>query len=205
MNTITAIKDLKRGKSRVNIYLGGTFAFSLDRGVVQEHGLHTGQSLSDSQINELVRAGLFNKCLEAALRLLSYRPRSEAEIRQRLYRRFEKETIDRVVLHLKERQIVDDGAFARFWTENRESFNPRSKRLLKLELRRKGIDSEVVDEVLEGVDDEESAYRAAQRKGRNLEKDYETFRQKLGAFLSSRGFSYGVINRTIERLWQGLS
>jgi len=202
MDTITAIDDQKRGKSRVNIYLGGTFAFSLDRGVVQEQGLHTGQSLSDSQIDELVRADLFGKCLEAALRLLSYRPRSEAEIKQRLYRRFEKETTDRVVLHLQERQIVDDAAFARFWTENRESFSPRSKRLLKIELRRKGIDSEMVDEVLEGVDDEESAYRAAWRKGHNLGKDYETFRQKLGAFLGRRGFSYDVINRTIERLWQ---
>lgn len=202
MDTITAIEDQKRGKDRVNVFLGGSFAFSLDREVVQQQGLCPGQSLSDSQIDELVRVDLFGKCLEAALHLLSYRPRSEAEIRQRLYRRFEKETIDRVVLHLQERQIVDDAAFARFWTENRESFSPRSKRLLKMELRRKGIDSEVVDEVLGGVDDEESAYRAAQRKGHNLGKDYETFRQKLGAFLGRRGFSYDVINRTIERLWQ---
>lgn len=202
MNTITAIEDQKRRKDRVNVFLGGSFAFSLDREVVQQQGLCPGQSLSDSQIDELVRVDLFGKCLEAALHLLSYRPRSEAEIRQRLYRRFEKETIDRVVLHLQERQIVDDAAFARFWTENRESFSPRSKRLLKMELRRKGIDSEVVDEVLGGVDDEESAYRAAQRKGHNLGKDYETFRQKLGAFLGRRGFSYDVINRTIERLWQ---
>lgn len=202
MDTITAIEDQKRRKDRVNVFLGGSFAFSLDREVVQQQGLCPGQSLSDSQIDELVRVDLFGKCLEAALHLLSYRPRSEAEIRQRLYRRFEKETIDRVVLHLQERQIVDDAAFARFWTENRESFSPRSKRLLKMELRRKGIDSEVVDEVLGGVDDEESAYRAAQRKGHNLGKDYETFRQKLGAFLGRRGFSYDVINRTIERLWQ---
>lgn len=202
MDTITAIEDQKRGKDRVNVFLGGSFAFSLDREVVQQQGLCPGQSLSDSQIDELVRVDLFGKCLEAALHLLSYRPRSEAEIRQRLYRRFEKETIDRVALHLQERQIVDDAAFARFWTENRESFSPRSKRLLKMELRRKGIDSEVVDEVLGGVDDEESAYRAAQRKGHNLGKDYETFRQKLGAFLGRRGFSYDVINRTIERLWQ---
>jgi regulatory protein len=205
MNTITAIEDQKRRKDRVNIFLGGSFAFSLERMVVQEQGLHLGQMLSDSQIDKLTKAEIYGKCLEAAFRLLSYRPRSEAEIRRRLGRRFEKETIDRVVLHLKERQIVDDGAFARFWTENRESFSPRSRRLIKRELRSKGIDSEVADEVLEGIDDEESAYRAAQRKGRNLGKDYEIFRQKLGAFLGRRGFSYDIINRTIERLWQELS
>lgn len=204
MKTISAVKVQRRGRERANIFLDGTFAFSLGREVVEEQGLHPGQVLTDSQIEELVGADLFGKCYNAALRLLSYRPRSDAEIRARLSRRFGKEIIDRVLLQLKARQMVDDAAFAQFWRENRESFSPRSKRLLKLELRQKGIDPEVVDEVLEGFDDDESAYRAAKRKGRTLERDYETFRRKLGAFLGRRGFSYGVIKRTIERLWQEL-
>ena len=204
MKTISAVKVQRRGRERANIFLDGTFAFSLGREVVEEQGLYPGQVLTDSQIEELVGADLFGKCYNAALRLLSYRPRSDAEIRARLSRRFGKEIIDRVLLQLKARQMVDDAAFAQFWRENRESFSPRSKRLLKLELRQKGIDPEVVDEVLEGFDDDESAYRAAKRKGRTLERDYETFRRKLGAFLGRRGFSYGVINRTIERLWQEL-
>lgn len=189
----------------MNVFLDGAFAFSLGREVVEEQGLHLGQTLSDPQIEELLAADLFGKCLDAALRLLSYRPRSEAEIRTRLGRRFEGEIIKRVILHLKARQMIDDAAFAQFWRGNRESFSPRSKRLLRLELRRKGIDPEVIDEVLEGTDDEESAYRAAQRKGRTLGKDYETFRRKLSAFLGRRGFSYGVINRTVERLWREIS
>lgn len=204
MKTISAVKVQRRGRERANIFLDGTFAFSLGKEVVEEQGLHLGQVLTDSQIEELVGADLFGKCYNAALRLLSYRPRSDAEIRARLSRRFGKEIIDRVLLQLKARQMVDDAAFAQFWRENRESFSPRSKRLLKLELRQKGIDPEVVDEVLEGFDDDESAYRAAKRKGRTLERDYETFRRKLGAFLGRRGFSYGVIKRTIERLWQEL-
>ncbi len=204
MKTISAVKVQRRGRERANIFLDGTFAFSLGREVVEEQGLYPGQVLTDSQIEELVGTDLFGKCYNAALRLLSYRPRSDAEIRARLSRRFGKEIIDRVLLQLKARQMVDDAAFAQFWRENRESFSPRSKRLLKLELRQKGIDPEVVDEVLEGFDDDESAYRAAKRKGRTLERDYETFRRKLGAFLGRRGFSYGVINRTIERLWQEL-
>ena len=204
MKTISAVKVQRRGRERANIFLDGTFAFSLGKEVVEEQGLHPGQVLTDSQIEELVGADLFGKCYNAALRLLSYRPRSDAEIRARLSRRFGKEIIDRVLLQLKARQMVDDAAFAQFWRENRESFSPRSKRLLKLELRQKGIDPEVVDEVLEGFDDDESAYRAAKRKGRTLERDYETFRRKLGAFLGRRGFSYGVIKRTIERLWQEL-
>lgn len=203
MRVITAIEAQKRRKDRVNVFLDGAFAFSLEIDVVEEQGLHSGQALSDSQIEQLERADLFHKGLNAALRFLSHRPRSEAEIRMRLWRRFEGETIDRVLLWLKERQMIDDVAFAQFWKENRESFSPRGKRLLKLELRRKGVDPEVIGGVVEGIDEEESAYRAAQKKVHLLAKeDYNTFRRKLGAFLGRRGFGYEVIDHTIKRLWQ---
>lgn len=205
MRTITAIEEQKRRRERVSIFLDGRFAFSVGRGVVEEHGLHPGQVLSDSRVEELAAADLVGKCLNAALRLLSYRPRSEAEIRTRLSRRFYMETIEGVILRLRERQMIDDVAFATFWREQRDSFSPRSRRLLKAELRNKGIDRELIDEVLDGIDDEESAYRAAQKRVHTLAKeDYETFKRKLGAFLRRRGFSYEVVNHTTERLWQEL-
>lgn len=205
MKTITAIGAQKRGRERVSIFLNGSFAFSLGREVVEERGIQPGQVISDSQAEELVGADIFGRCYNAALRLLSYRPRSEAEVRTRLSRRFDSETIEGVILQLRARQMIDDTAFATFWREERESFSPRGKRLLKVELRYKGIDPEVIDEVLDGIDDEESAYRAAQKRGRTLVKeDYQTFRRKLGAFLRRRGFSYEVVSRTTERLWQEL-
>jgi regulatory protein len=202
MRTITAIEVQKRSKDRVNVFLDGAFAFSLGIEVLGEQGLNLGQMLSDPQREELVRADLFHKCLNAALRLLSYRPRSEAEIRARLRPRFEEQAIDSVVIRLKARHMVDDVAFAQFWKENRESFSPRSKRMLMLELRRKGIDPEVITDVVEAIDEEQSAYRAAEKKARPWAKeDYNTFRRKLGAFLSRRGFSNEVANRVMERLW----
>jgi regulatory protein len=203
MRTITAIDVQKRGKDRVNVSLDGAFAFSLGIEVLEKQGLCLGQMLSDSQREELVKADLFHKCLNAALRLLSYRPRSETEIKTRLRPRFEEQAIDSVIVHLKARHIVDDVAFAQFWKENRESFSPRSKRMLMLELRRKGIDSGVITDVVEAIDEEQSAYRAAEKKARSWAKeDYNTFRRKLGAFLSRRGFSNEVANRIVERLWQ---
>ena len=205
MDTVTAVKTPKRGRSRLSIYLNGTFAFSLEKEVVREHGLHPGQLLSEEELHGLRRADLLHRCLAAALRLLSYRPRSEMEMRQRLGLRFETETVDTVVSQLKERQLLDDAAFARFWKENREAFRPRSSKLLEMELRRKGVDSEVVSQALMGVDDDELAHRAARKKGHNLEKDYDVFRRKLGAYLVRRGFSYEVTNRTIQRVWRELS
>lgn len=205
MKTVTAIEPQRRGKERLNLFFDGAFAFSVKREVAAERGLQVGQKLSHPQVEELLAADLFARCLDAALRLLSYRLRSEAEIRGRLSRKFGRETIEKVLLHLKESQMIDDAAFAEFWRDNREAFRPCGKRLLRRELKGKGVASEVIDEVLEGIKDEESAYRAAQRKARSLERDYESFRRKLSAFLGRRGFNYGVINNTIERLWREMS
>lgn len=152
----------------------------------------------------MVEADLFQRCLNAAIRYLSYRPRSEAELRLRLHRRkFNDDIIEWVILNLKQRQLVDDVAFAQFWKENRESFSPRSQRLLKQELNQKGIDPQTIDEVTRGFDDELGAYQAGQRKVRTLAgMDYQSFQRKLGGFLKRRGFDYGVIGQTIDRLWQ---
>ena len=90
----------------------------------------------------------FQRCLNAAFQFLSYRPRSEAETRERLKQRgYEDEEIEKVVAQLKRLDLLDDAAFAEFWKENRNSFRPRSQRMLKMELRRKGVESEVINEV----------------------------------------------------------
>jgi regulatory protein len=108
-----------------------------------------------------------------------------------------------VLARLKERGLVDDIAFARFWRENRENFRPRSRRLIELELKQKGVDAETIAEATAGVDDEPSAYRAAQRKARSLAHlDHSSFRKHLGDFLKRRGFDYELVNRTIDRVWQ---
>jgi regulatory protein len=203
MKTITSIERNGRKGKRASIFLDGIVAFSLGRNVVEEHGLHPGQVLSDSQVEELASTEIYGKCLEAALRMLRYRPRSETEIRIRLSRRFSKEAIEGVIYQLRARQMIDDATFATFWREERDSFSPRSRQLLKVELRHKGVDPDIIDDALDGINDDENAYRAAQKRMTALGKeDYETFRHKMGAFLRRRGFSYEVVKRTTERLWQ---
>jgi regulatory protein len=97
--------------------------------------------------------------------------------------------------------LVDDMAFAQFWKDNRESFSPRSQWLTKLELRRKGVANNIIDQVVDTIDEEDSAYRAALSKARSLPlSDYQSLRRRLGDYLKRRGFGCGVINHTIERL-----
>lgn len=204
MKKITAIRFGKGGGRRANISLDGKFAFSLDTEVVVKEGLQVGQELSPAQIEALARSDQNHRCFTAALRYLSYRPRSEFELKVRLSRRgFDSDSVERALSKLREQGLVDDVAFAQFWRDNREAFSPRSQWLTRMELRRKGVDEDTIDEVVGEIDDEDSAYRAALSKARRLPKsDYEGFRRRLAGHLKQRGFSYEVINHAVQQVWQ---
>ncbi len=204
MSKITAIRVGRRQGKRVNVFLDGRFAFSLEAEVTIREGLQVGQELSANQIETLARSDCFHRCLNTAAHYLGYRPRSEFELRERLQRRgFDGDSVGAVLAKLKEQGLVDDMAFAQFWRDNRQSFSPRSQWLTKLELRQKGIAADIIDQVVEAVDNADSAYRAALSKARSLsQSDYQSFRRRLGEYLKRRGFGYGVINHTVERIWQ---
>jgi len=201
---ITAIRPDRGRQKRVKVSLDNKLAFSLDAGVAKEERLQIGQELSEERINSLVKSDHFTRCLNAAFLFLSYRPRSEGELKERLQRRgFNGENIEKVIAKLKEQKLVDDLAFARFWKDNRDSFSPRGQRLIKLELKQKGVNASIVDEIVDTTDDTENAYNAAMHKARSLRRvDYPTFRRRLGEYLQRRGFDFALINRVIERVWQ---
>ncbi|NQT04716.1 MAG: RecX family transcriptional regulator [Dehalococcoidia bacterium] len=204
MSKITDLRTGKRRNKRLNIFLDGSFAFSLGAEVVAKENLQVGQELSSNRIESLTGDDEVQRCLEAAYRYLGYRPRSEFEIRERMQRRgFASETIDAAITRLKEQALLDDEAFAQFWKENRESFRPRSRWLTGLELKRMGVVNNVIEQVVAGIDDEENAYRAALQKTRLCTPaDYQSFRRRLGDYLRRRGFNYEVISHTVERIWQ---
>ena len=204
LKRITAIRAGRGQRKRVNIFLDGKFAFSLEAETAVKEDLQVGQELSANQIEVLDRSDQFHRCLNVVARYLGYRPRSEFELRERLRRRgFDGDSVVAVIAKLKGQGLVDDLAFAQFWKDNRESFSPRSQWLTKLELRQKGVADGIIDQVIGSVDDDESAYRAAWSKARSLPlSDYHSFRRRLGQYLKRRGFGYGVINHTVERIWQ---
>ena len=144
--------------------------------------------------------------LDAALRLLSHRPRSEAEVRRRLSRLFSPSVVEDAIAALRGRGLVDDVAFARFWRQSREHHRPRGASAIRWELLRLGVSGEVVEEALEGLDEQENAYRAASGTLRRLRTaDYDTFSRKLGGHLRRRGFRGEIVKGAVERLWSELS
>jgi len=203
MAKITALRIGRTG-NMVDIFVDNDFLSGVHRDVIVKVGLRVGQELTIDQIDEIKKANLVYICYEAALQYLGYRARSEAEVSHRLCRRgFDSEVVDEVIVKLKEQKLIDDTAFAQYWRDNRLSYSPRSRRLIKSELRLKGISAEIAEDMIEDIDDEASAFEVGCRKARTLATaDYDEFCRRLSGHLRWRGFSYEVINRVITCLWQ---
>jgi regulatory protein len=201
MRKITAIETQRRTPNRVNIHLDGEFAFGLARIVAA--WLRVGQELSDEKIEQLQTADARERAFQQAMLYLSYRARSESEIRKNLQKHeIPEAVIEQTLERLRENGLANDNQFARTWVENRNTFRPRSRRMMAMELRQKGLDDEAIESAVESVDDEAAAYVAGQKKsGRFKGLEWIEFRKKLSGFLARRGFSYSVIAPVVTRIW----
>ena len=198
---ITAIKAQKHNPDRLSIDLDGEFAFGLSRIVAA--WLKVGDTLSEEQINDLKGADSSEKALQNALKLLDYRPRTEKEVRQRLNTKgFDAQEIDKVIIRLREANLLQDQQFARMWIESRNEFHPRSQRMMRFELRNKGVSEQIIDQALsDGLDEEELASRAAEKYAHKLDPSNRLeFRKKLSAYLARRGFTYGTVAPVVNHL-----
>ena len=202
---VTALEPQAKHAERYNLYIDDHFVLGLSAFVASQ--VRVGQRLDLKQLEQLARTEQVERAHEAALRRLETRPRSEAEIRSALaVKGFSADVCDEVVRRLADAGLVDDRDFARFWVENREGFRPRSARALKYELRRKGVSNEEISRVVRGVDEADSAYRAARPKAERLRNlDSMEFRNKLSGFLGRRGYDYQVIRNTVTKLWKELN
>jgi regulatory protein len=203
---ITDLEPQVNNAERVNVYVDGKYLLGVNAVIVLRMGLRVGQELLPEQLEQLRSEEAEQQAVDRALNYLSFRPRSREEVRRYLQR---KETPPHVIEAALERldrlDFVNDRAFVEFWVENREKFNPRGSRAIKNELRLKGVERDVVDELVDDKGDEELALRAARKKAASLARtpgmDYATFRNRLGGFLQRRGFGYEVMARTVKALW----
>jgi len=201
MKKITAIVAQKKHPNRVNIHLDGEFAFGLAR--ITAAWLKIGQGLDEKKIEQLQAEDARERALQQSLLFLSYRARSESEIRQNLRKHeIPEAVIEETLERLRKDGLANDGQFASAWVENRSTFRPRSRRMMALELRQKGLNDESVKSALETVDDEALAYEAARKRSPRLKGlEWSEFRKKLSDFLARRGFPYSVVAPVVTRIW----
>lgn len=202
MLTVTRLEPQKKNPQRLNVYLDGEFAFGISRTAAP--WLAEGNQLNQQKINDLQEKDHFEGAYQRAINFLSYRIRSEKEIRQNLAKyEVPEEIINRVLDRLRDASLANDREFASLWVENRIQFKPRGKRALSSELFQKGIPNEIIEDVLAELDEEKLAYQCAHSKitkYRGLEE--KAFQKKLSGLLTRRGFPYHIIKDVVGSLWK---
>ncbi len=204
---VTAIEPQARHPDRVNIFIEGEFAIGLAASVALESGIAVGQMLSDADAQRLAGAEESHRATESALRLVSYRARSETEIRQRLSRKdFSAQAIDAAIAKMRDWGYINDQEFARQWVASRESHRPRSTRLMKRELASKGVDASTADRAVDeaDIDDFRVALDLARKWMPRIDReDAQTKRRRLSGYLQRRGFGWDVVRRVLDETLSG--
>ncbi len=151
--------------------------------------------------------------IDKALKFLSFRPRSKYEISRKLQqlasqKNISLQLVDKVVSDLELKNLINDKEFINWWREQRDEFRPKGKKLLKIELRQKGIDGKIVDEVLntEGRESHHEfflAFTIAQKRLSRLSNlSPDDIKNKLTSFLARRGFDWETINQVIDTIFK---
>ena len=212
---ITDIKQGVKNPNRVNIFVDNQYSFSLDIAQVVDYKLKVGREISDSELVELKKASEFGKLYQRALEWALTRPRSEREVRDYLRRKLRghsentlragrpslkfselaSEFSDEIIQRLISRGYVDDRKFAEFWVENRFVKKGVSRKRLKMELMKKGISQEIIEEVLDGRDDAIEIRKMILKKQAKYSEP-----EKLMAYLCRQGFSYDLVRKVMDEL-----
>jgi len=145
-----------------------------------------------------------NRSLNYALWLLARRPYCEKQIHEKLARKeFLSEEIEATMIRLKELKFLDDAELARSFIRQSITGKAKGARRIKFELLRKGVDKEIVEQVLleSGLSEGETdlATETLQRFGRRFKKlDSHKRYEKAIRFLITRGFSFDDSKKAYE-------
>jgi regulatory protein len=200
--TITRIQGQKKDPRRRSVFLDGKFAFGLDEEVVSRLGLEKGEDLTDRRIEEILQQKSENEAKNAALRFLSFRRRTEKEIKDKLRKKgFDAKAIQGTIDKLKQYDLINDSEFAAAWVRERLAYKPRGKKLLAQELWKKGIRKEIIDQVTGELcqGEDKSAIELLEKiKGRYKNLEPQVARRRMYGLLIRRGFAYEAVNQALR-------
>lgn len=165
---------------------------------------------------------LYQILLNSSFRFLSFRPRSEKEVRDFVRQKLQKRKLDdpklieKIMQRLMELEYINDEKFARWWLDQRRSHQPKGNRIIRYELQQKGVAKEIVESVMninpcysvpdrvqiDAVPTEKEAAEIAVAKKLSLWAKMPKLqkKQKIYEYLARRGFSFDIIYQLIDDL-----
>ncbi len=196
---ISKVSPAVKTAGRYNIYVDGKYSFSLDELQLVQNGLHSGLEISEAQLEQLKSESDFGKNYIRAVDLISRRLRSEREIRDYAFRKqWTKSNTERVIERLKARGYLDDRRFAELFFSSRHQSGRYSLKRIRLDLVKKGINSDIIDELCRANGDSAALLKLINKRINKYDDE-----NKLIAYLARNGFRYDDIKAALDRYHQG--
>lgn len=214
MPQITAIESQRRRKGRFNIYVDGQFSFALDESLLAKNMLAAGKSLTANEIERLIKENEAGKLFDNSLRFLSYRPRSEKEVKDFLVKKIARSenikftealqspVVSQIIKRLKKQNFLDDEEFTDWWVKARTSSQPKGPYVIRRELINKGVDKEFIDSAISKITNQKDlGYNVIRKKLETWKKLTNLeLKNKIYQHLARRGFDSAAIKEVIAQI-----
>ena len=198
MNEITAITPQIKDKRRCNIYVDGRFCCGLTLEATVKNRLKVGQIVTEEQLAEIQLDSEKNTALDKALVHLSATRKTEKQIREYLTGKgYLPAVVDYAVEKLHSYNFLNDGEYAEAYVES--VGKKKGGRLIRMELRGKGVSDRKIDEALSGRaknEETDAAKEILAKYMRNKTADKETL-QKAYRYLLGKGFDYDAVKTAL--------
>lgn len=198
MSTITSIEPQVKDKTRCSIFIDGRFYCGIKLEVAVKYRLKAGMVIDKAQLDIIQLETEKAQAVDKALTHISASPKTRKQIRDFLSKKgYVDAVIDYVFERLDYYGYADDRQYCKMYVE---SVSGKSKRAIEVELLKRGIDKDVIEEELSDLsDDEEEVLTLLKKylKGKELSKEnvYKGCR-----YLISKGYDYDTVKAASERV-----
>lgn len=203
LQIVTKVSQQKRSSSRFNVFLNDKYAFSISKDVYIKYHVHKGKVLTAEQVEEIKRADDVQAAYLIAINYLSYRIRTESEMRTHLRKKdLLQHIIDEVIERLYDEGLLDDCTFATTFVSDRINRSSKGPNLIRQELVEKGISQSDIEHALTKYtyDIQRKKALAWAQKEINKHSKHPLRRRKeqLTAKLLRRGFTKDIAFEVVD-------
>lgn len=193
---ITSFEKCKKNKDMLKVFVDGEYSLTISEEDYLLLGLYEKKEITQEEL-DYIKTNIIKKSVRAcAVKLLSLRLLSEKELFEKLrLKGYDEEIINEVLLDLKSIGYINDMIYARKFVYERVKLKPKSKKMLKMELKKKGISDEISDEVINNLDYDETLEikRLIKKRFGKYNLEDPKVIKKVYSFLLHRGFDYEIV------------
>ncbi len=199
MKVITDIKPQIKTPTRCSIYLDNAFYCGLELETVMRYRLKIGDQIEPEKLDEIQFDSERARALDKALSFITKSKKTQRQVKEHLYSKgYTEQTVESVIEKMKDYRFLDDSDYALVYAKSYSK--NKGKRLIEMELKRKGVSDDDMTEALENIGDQtDSAVAIAEKYLKNKQKD-KTNLLKCYKYLLSKGFEYDVAKSAVDRL-----